>query len=324
MQSIYSDILDVLSGGGNYPIRYLQQRLQISQTKIEFALQDLRAWQVPLEQQDNNYYLTKPLILLNKNELYAALSPASLSELETMLIFNQIDSSNQYLLQRQKINCGICLSEYQTAGRGQQGKKWWSPFASGLCLSLVYTYPQPPPVGLSLAFAVVLVKYLSNLGVQDLGVKWPNDIIWQHQYKLAGLLVEMQTNQTACRVVVGLGINLDAVENEKSQANDYMPVGLAQMLSTTNRPNRNQLAAQIINLFLAVLSGFPNQKLLAYLPDWQQFDVLAGHKVTVTQGQTTLQGHADGINTQGALRLIQSGGNCLPITHGSVRIAEDW
>ena len=58
-------------------------------------------------------------------------------------IFDQIDSTNSYLLKKeQSINIfNICIAEMQTKGKGRSGKVWESPKNNNICL--LYTSPSP-------------------------------------------------------------------------------------------------------------------------------------------------------------------------------------
>ena len=83
----------------------------------------------------------------------------------------------------------VCLAERQTAGRGRRGRTWVSPFAANLYLSVLWRYPIGPAAlgGVSLAAGVAVARVLAGLGVADLGLKWPNDLLWRGR-KLGGLL----------------------------------------------------------------------------------------------------------------------------------------
>ncbi len=93
----------------------------------------------------------------------------------------------------------------QSAGRGRTGKHWVSD-AGGLWLSAVLPCPGPRELWATLPLAAgwALIAALTSLGVSDLRLRWPNDIL-SGRRKLAGLLVERHTADTA---VVGIGLNV--------------------------------------------------------------------------------------------------------------------
>lgn len=120
-----------------------------------------------------------------------------------------IDSTNQYLLDRiGELKSGdACVAEYQQAGRGRRGRKWFSPFGANLYLSMFWRLEQGPAaaIGLSLVIGIVMAEVLRKLGADKVRVKWPNDLYLQDR-KLAGILVEL-TGKTgdAAQIVIGPG-----------------------------------------------------------------------------------------------------------------------
>ncbi len=120
----------------------------------------------------------------------------------------------------------------QTAGRGRTGRHWVSD-EGGLWLSAVLPCPGERSrwAVLPLAAGWSVIHALRELGVQNLRLRWPNDIMTGHR-KLAGLLVERFSADTA---VVGLGLNIhnqpETAEPSLSRATarlaDLVPPGFA-------------------------------------------------------------------------------------------------
>ena len=79
------------------------------------------------------------------------------------------------------------MAEQQTAGRGRQGKAWWSEAGASLTFSLGLPLAPGDWSGLSLAVGLALADALDPLpgaGLASpagppprLGLKWPNDLI---------------------------------------------------------------------------------------------------------------------------------------------------
>lgn len=93
----------------------------------------------------------------------------------------------------------------QTDGRGRTGRFWVSD-EGGLWLSAVLPCPGNRARWsiLPLAAGWAIVAALKELGVADLRLRWPNDIMVGRR-KLAGLLVERYSASTA---VIGVGLNV--------------------------------------------------------------------------------------------------------------------
>jgi biotin-[acetyl-CoA-carboxylase] ligase BirA-like protein len=100
---------------------------------------------------------------------------------------------------------GAC--EQQTEGRGRMGRRWTSPWGTGVLFSLALAPHTPPdrlpPLGLVVAEAVCEATW------PDAEVRWPNDVVVAG-HKLAGVLAELREG----RVVVGVGVNANLTAAE--------------------------------------------------------------------------------------------------------------
>jgi len=96
-------------------------------------------------------------------------------------------------------------ADVQTGGRGRTGRTWVSD-AGGLWLSAVLPAPGPRKKWsiLPLGAGWAVIEALHGIGVNNLRLRWPNDILSDRR-KLAGLLVEQYQPETA---VIGVGINI--------------------------------------------------------------------------------------------------------------------
>jgi BirA family biotin operon repressor/biotin-[acetyl-CoA-carboxylase] ligase len=250
---------------------------------------------------------------LDYSSIWNALSPALRDQLH-LDIFATLDSTNQYALHSPH-SCYACLAEYQTQGRGRQGKRWISPMGSGLCLSLKYRYPQPhfSTAGLNLTLALTVAQQIRALGATAVGVKWPNDIGWK-QRKLAGLLLETRVTSIGYDVVVGIGLNINLpTDVEIDQAWTDLHTVLGYSVS------RNAVASQLIEHGMQTLQNYPLSDMAALPTEWDRFDLLKAKKIQVIMPKATLVGIASGIDSSGALRL-QVGDTQVPVYYGEASI----
>lgn len=259
------------------------------------------------------------LELLDQNEILDQLAPHSYQQLRKLLLLDSVDSTNNYLLQYQQELPVACLAEYQTKGRGRGSKVWQSPYASGICLSIKYSYPefnQPLPA-LSLALAVAIARLLYNLGIGAIKIKWPNDIWWQ-KYKLAGLLIETQWfSAQHCQVVVGIGLNVHVTNLQLDQAWTDVYTALGRRIS------RNYLAAQLINVILNTLQQYNIHGFAPYLADWSAFDTLYGKAIRLITPTGEFDGIANGIQSDGAL-LVKIGTELQAFYSAEVSVKYDF
>ncbi len=251
--------------------------------------------------------------ILDYSTIWNALSPDLRTQLQ-LEIFQEIDSTNQCALNSSHPYLA-CLAEYQTQGRGRQGKRWVSPLGSGLCLSLKYRYSQQhfPLIGLNLALAITVAKVLRGLGAVEVGVKWPNDIGWR-QCKLAGLLLETRLSSIGYEVVLGIGLNINMPKDVKiDQAWTDLQTVLGHSVS------RNTVASLLIEQGMKMLQNYPQTHFTEFLAEWDAFDLLKSKKIQVIMPTNRLLGIASGIDDSGALRL-QVGETQLPIYYGEASI----
>ena len=109
----------------------------------------------------------------------------------------QVSSTNTYLLEMlsksEPIAEGsVILADHQTEGRGQRGNIWKDSPKQNLCFSLLLKptwLDLQNQFQLSMVIALALEQYLSSLGIEQVRIKWPNDI-YVGQKKIAGIKVE--------------------------------------------------------------------------------------------------------------------------------------
>lgn len=124
--------------------------------------------------------------------------------------YRSIDSTNSQLERLEGLEEGaLVLADYQTQGRGRQGRSWKSFDQAGLYFSLLLRPGERQDLGiLPLLAAAGLVKSLEGLGLEP-RIKWPNDI-YLGSKKLAGILLELVfRGQDLDYVILGMGVNLN-------------------------------------------------------------------------------------------------------------------
>lgn len=256
------------------------------------------------------YRLAVQMELLDQSAIEKQMSAPALTQISALEILGQIDSTNSYLMARtpDEIESGhVCLAEQQTSGRGRQGRVWVSPYGNNIYLSLYWRFNLDLAgiSGLSLAAGVIVAKTLNELGVTDIGLKWPNDILW-HNRKLAGLLIEVTGEQGGpCNVVLGLGLN-SRISGTQGESIDQPWTDLATV-AEGGTVSRNLLAAKLIEALLGGLSEFQKSGFASSVSDWNRYDLHQGKMVSLQVGTTRIAGVHRGVETSGALLLEVDG-----------------
>ena len=117
--------------------------------------------------------------------------------------FDTVASTND--IARNLTPWSAVIADIQTLGRGRYGRHWVSD-RGGLWLSMVVPVrgERRRWKALPLAAGWAVLKVVKALGVDNVRLRWPNDIM-VNDLKLAGVLVEQFCEEMA---VVGVGINV--------------------------------------------------------------------------------------------------------------------
>ncbi|ELY4576625.1 bifunctional biotin--[acetyl-CoA-carboxylase] ligase/biotin operon repressor BirA [Cronobacter turicensis] len=295
-------LISFLADGEFHSGEQLGERLGMSRAAINKHIQTLRDWGIDVfTVPGKGYSLPGPIQLLNESFIHSHIKTGSVTVLPV------IDSTNQYLLDRlSELESGdACIAEYQQAGRGRRGRKWFSPFGANLYLSMYWRLEQGPAaaVGLSLVIGIEMAEVLHELGADQVRVKWPNDL-YLNDRKLAGILVEL-TGKTgdAAQIVIGAGINLAMRQVES----DIVNQGWINLQEAGIKVDRNELAVRLIEKLRASLREFEQEGLAPFLTRWEKLDNFIHRQVKLIIGEREIYGISRGIDNQGALLLEQNG-----------------
>lgn len=268
------------------------------------------------------YRLAEPLELLAVERIQAALTAAARPWVAGIEIHERLDSTNSYLLNRAKDDLPggwVCLAEYQSAGRGRRGRSWVSPFGANLYLSLLWRFSLEATLlsGLSLAVGVALMRTLTALGTSELGLKWPNDVLWRRR-KLAGVLLEFGGESSGlCHIVAGIGLNV-AMPRYAEPAIDQPWIDLRSIIGS-ERLSRNHLAARLISELVTAFVQFEQAGFAAFREEWSCYDLAQDQPVTLQLPTTTCSGIARGVDEAGAL-LLETEAGIRPFLGGEISL----
>lgn len=321
------NLLRALADGRFHSGEVLAERCGISRTAVWKQLSQIKA-QLGLEifsVKGKGYRLAVPLELLDRIRIKQAMSVSAYAKISVLEIKDQIDSTNSYLMTRvpDEIESGhVCLAEQQTAGRGRQGRVWISPYGNNIYLSIFWRFDLDLAgiSGLSLAAGVIVAKTLNQLGIMDIGLKWPNDILW-HEKKLAGLLIEVSGEQGGpSNVVLGLGLN-SRISSTHGEAIGQPWIDLATM-AEEQTTSRNLLAAKLVEALLEGMSKFQQSGFASMVDEWNRYDLHQGKTVVLQAGSQCIVGVHRGVESNGAL-LLEVGGKTKAYHGGelSLRVA---
>ncbi|VAX77167.1 Bifunctional ligase/repressor BirA [Serratia symbiotica] len=294
-------LMALLADGGAHSGEYLGHSLGMSHSMIQQHIQTILKWGVDVFSiTGKEYCLPNPIQLLEPNRILKFLEDKRLT------VLSVVDSTNQYLLDRiDRLQSGdACVAEYQYAGRGRRGRKWYSPFGANLYLSIFWRLEYGiAATGLSLVIAIVMAEVLHHLGAEDVRVKWPNDLYLNNR-KLAGILIEAtRRSGGVAHLVMGAGINLAMCGTNANFINQEW----INLKESGIRIDRNELVTSLINKLRQSLKQFENDGLTPFVARWRLLDNCIDRPVKLLMGEQQILGIYRGINQQGGLLLDQQG-----------------
>lgn len=207
----------------------------------------------------------------------------------------------------------VLVAREQTAGRGRLDRDWISAPGDGLTFSVRLQVPAtvrtwgwvPLLAGVATAHAV------RAAGAQDVGVKWPNDVVGGRG-KVAGILSQVDGGAA----IVGIGVNLAFAGGRP----DPNAVSVAEL---AGNPDADALLGAIItslhdwwDRYVAAAGDAERSGLAAAYVDQC---VSVGVDVQVSETGRIWAGHAQGIDDQGRL-LVSDGGQVRPVSAADVTL----
>lgn len=222
-------------------------------------------------------------------------------------VLSSVDSTNAEVLRRLAAGAVApfsVLAERQTAGRGRRGRQWESPFGANLYYTLGISVRAGAKEleGLSLAVGLCVARAIRSVGVADVGLKWPNDVLVGGK-KIAGILLELTGDPAdICSVAIGIGVN---VNMRKADAIDQPWTSVREVLGAA--VDRNVLLAALESELAQGLSLHRERGFMASLDEWESLHLWQGRRVTLSTATHNIVGRVLGVDERGALRLLVDG-----------------
>jgi BirA family biotin operon repressor/biotin-[acetyl-CoA-carboxylase] ligase len=316
-------LLNRLADGEFHSGEALGAALGISRMAVWKHLRVLRELGIGLETvRGKGYRLPVSCELLDRDRILSSTSAASRDMLGPVEVLMETDSTNSRL-REQALNGArsgaVCLAELQHCGRGRRGRRWVSPFAANLYLSLLWRSPLGAAAlgGLSLVSGIAVLRCLQAFGVAGAGLKWPNDVL-AGEAKLAGILIDVIGESAGpCAAVIGIGINV-AMPQAAAHPIEQPWTDLHRLTGRRNI-SRNRLAACLLDCLLPALQVFEAGGLQPFMADWRRHDLVSGRQIVLHLPGTVVRGTAGGIDAAGAL-LVDTDGGRRRFTSGEVSV----
>ena len=233
----------------------------------------------------------------------------------------ETDSTNlwaQRLAEKGAPHGTLCVTEYQSAGRGSRGRAWTAPEGSSVMMSLLLRPGFAPDRAsmLTLLMGMAVAGTVKETGL-PVRIKWPNDVVVSHK-KICGILTEMRLEGDHIRdVVIGLGINV----NTPAFPEELADKATSLRIETGRELERAPLTGRVMAHFEELYDRFLTSEDLTLLrEDYEAFLAGRGEPVRVLDPLGPYEGICRGIDSRGCLVVEPEGEAPRRVIAGEVSV----
>ena len=226
--------------------------------------------------------------------------------------FKEIDSTNSYLKNSYKLldNFTFASADYQSKGKGRNDRVWESEKGLNLMFSFLIKNDEliKKSTVLSILTALEVVDLLEKYSLDNVSVKWPNDVLIGDK-KVCGILLEGQLPEY---VVIGVGLNVNQKEFPDGLRRPATSLALELKQDVDLEELKNRLFANIVN-------NFNNLDVDKYLESFKEHNYLLNKRVRVSINNQVFIGEVVGIDDNFCLQIL-SRDMLLHIDSGEIEI----
>lgn len=205
----------------------------------------------------------------------------------------------------------LVTSGLQTGGRGRERRKWVSPTGKGVYSSFGFNLGARQNLSLlPLIAGISVIETLKRLSTVELGLKWPNDVLWKKENKkMAGILIENVILETRLFCITGIGINLNQTRDDFPEELRDKAVSLKMAAgSGENYPVEtvNRVLSDVFFEWLGRLEGNEREAIIETANGYADF--LMDRPISFHHTDGVILGIFKGIHESGGLILGNDGG----------------
>ena len=209
-------VVRFLEENSGYPVSgsAIAESLGISRTAVWKAIKSLEADGYMIDASTGKGYT-----LRQENDVISEAGIAKYlraPEAANIIVHQSVTSTNDLLREaamREDVPEGtIVVAAEQTKGKGRRGRSFFSPVGTGIYFSILLrpSLEAGDAGRITTMAAVAVAEAIHRYGVEDVGIKWVNDVYVSGR-KVCGILAEATTSLESGEidnVVVGIGLNI--------------------------------------------------------------------------------------------------------------------
>lgn len=240
--------------------------------------------------------------------------------------YDSVSSTNRIAksLAEEEQELVVVVAKEQTQGRGRKNRSFFSP-AGGIYLSIAFD-PQlyiGDSMYLTMSAAVAVTKAIEEYCGIAVGIKWPNDLVYDGK-KFCGILMETSVEGETGRIqsaVIGIGVNV----NTDNFPEELDPLVTSLKKITGKTILRSELLSRILVRLIQTVSACKTETGRDQISDsYRKRSVLLGKTVTVMENSEVFQAKVLNIGKEGQLVLEDLQGNQRICRAGEVSIQTGW
>lgn len=227
-----------------------------------------------------------------------------------LIKLDAIDSTNTYLknlMRTEKLfDYTVVSAKNQHKGRGQRNASWESELGKNLTFSVLkkeLSLSTKDYFKINCCVSLAIYECLHQNSIQNLHIKWPNDIMSGNS-KICGILIENTlSGSTIHDVIIGIGLNVNQVlfPNLKNVSSLKLLKGESFDL--------NALLHQLISQLKFSFDTYLNLPLDTLIKMYEQYlfnkDVVSNYK---DEGDLKFKGAICGVTQEGKLMVVLESG----------------
>ena len=218
-------------------------------------------------------------------------------------IYDELESTNQTAKKEAMMgeagHGAFVIARSQTAGRGRRGREFYSPADTGLYMSVILKPQGTIHDSLLITTAAAVAVYRAVA-------------------QICGILTEAVTDFESGNiefVVVGMGLNLYLDQENLPGELRNIAGALYETKEDAEQTDRNKLTATIVNELRKETAD------LKLSPDYVTHNMIPGHQITITDGNSSRQAFALEICRDGRLKVREEDGQETILSFGEVSVS---
>ena len=296
----------------------LAQQLNISRNAVWKAVEQLREEGHRIEAVTNRgYRLAEDSDVVSEAGIRRWLKAEKLgANIEVHPVIDSTNTRAKTLAAQGAVHGTLVCARTQTGGRGRFGRKFHSPDAGGIYMSLLIRpgLPAEKAVMITSMTAVAVARAIERLADVKVEIKWVNDLYIAGK-KVCGILCEAGMDFESGQLeyaVVGIGVNTARAEFPEELQNIATSVGNV----CGHDISKNRLIAEICNCMEELYDQLNDG---AFMAESRARSNVIGREIVVLRGEERIPARAIDIDDQGSL-VVETAEGFQTVRSGEVSV----